>query len=158
MRLCCNVRNGLIVYQVDGLGNHNLMDDANIPSLMSIPYLGYKADPAIYENTRRFVLSRDNPTYHESGNGAVKGFGSPHTNANIPQNVWPMGQITQGLTSESLDEKLEVLRVLMSTDAGTGLMHESYDVNNPLRYTRKWFAWANSLFAEFVMSMTDTCP
>mmetsp|Transcript_278 Transcript_278/g.851 ORF Transcript_278/g.851 Transcript_278/m.851 type:complete len:441 (-) Transcript_278:806-2128(-) len=148
----------IYAYEVDGLGNHLLMDDANVPSLMSIPYIGYEGDEEVYQNTRRFVLSPENPTYHESTDGTVRGFGSPHTAATIPNNIWPMGHITQGLASDSLEEKLQLLEVLMATDAGTGMMHESYDVNHPGRYTRKWFAWANSLFAEFVMSLTDACP
>eukprot|EP00873_Tetraselmis_striata_P021743 jgi/Tetstr1/442007/TSEL_030188.t1 len=148
----------IYAYEVDGLGNHLLMDDANIPSLMSIPYIGYRADPEVYANTKRFILSPDNPTYAESRDGTIRGFGSPHTAAASRNNIWPMGQITQGLASASREEKLDVLRQLVATTGGSGMMHESYDPNNPRRFTRGWFAWANSLFAELVMSLTDKCP
>jgi meiotically up-regulated gene 157 (Mug157) protein len=31
------------------------------------------------------------------------------------------------------------------------LMHESFHPDDPSRFSRPWFAWANSLFAQFVM-------
>jgi meiotically up-regulated gene 157 (Mug157) protein len=137
----------MYAYEVDGFGNHRLMDDANVPSLLSIPLLGYRpaADP-IYANTRRFVLSRHNPYYFEGR--VARGVGSPHT----PQGyVWPMALIVQGLTSEKPDEKQELLGTLLTSTAGTHLMHESFDPDDPALYTRAWFAWANSLFAQFVI-------
>ena len=149
----------IYAYEVDGLGQHLLMDDANVPSLLSAPYLGYKVDPEIYANTRRFLLSRDNPTWAESRDGTIKGIGSPHMRQRIRNNIWPMAQIMQGLTSTSLEEKLEMVRMLTATDAGTGMMHESYNPDNPSQFTRKWFAWVDTLFAELVMSIAPTqCP
>src|SRR5438034_2627545 len=54
----------IYAYETDGYGNYNLMDDANVPSLLSIPYLGYRtAEDQIYRNTRAFVLSPANPYY-----------------------------------------------------------------------------------------------
>jgi len=134
------------------------MDDANVPSLLSIPYLGYKYDPEVYANTRRFLLSPSNPTYASSRNGAVKGIGSPHTAQNIKNNIWHMSLIMQGLTTEDLTEKLAVLNMITSTTGGTLQMHESFDPDRPAKFTRKWFSWANSLFAEFVTTLTDQCP
>jgi meiotically up-regulated gene 157 (Mug157) protein len=149
----------IYAYEVDGLGNYNLMDDANVPSLMSIPYLGWEYDPTIYENTRKFILSPMNPTYSQNQNGTIRGYGSPHTDLTIPKAIWPMAQIIQGLTSENVTEKLDVLQQLLDTDAGGGHMHESYNPNNPYEYTRSWFCWADALFAEFVMSLTlEDCP
>jgi len=149
----------IYAFEVDGLGNALLMDDANVPSLMSIPYLGWDYDPKIYENTRKFILSWDNPTYSESKDRKIRGYGSPHTKKVIPNNIWPMGQIMQGLTTNDKNEKLDILNQLLATDSNTGWMHESYDPTNPSRYTRPWFCWVDALFAEFVMSLTiDDCP
>jgi meiotically up-regulated gene 157 (Mug157) protein len=123
------------------------MDDANVPSLLSLPYLGYRAadDPA-YLNTRRFVLSGENPYYYEGR--AARGIGSPHT---PPGYFWPIAVAMQGLTATDPEEREECLRILTTTDAGTGLMHEGVSVDDPGRYTRPWFGWANSLFAELVL-------
>lgn len=136
----------IYAYETDGYGNYNLMDDANVPSLLSIPYLGYRpADDAIYQNTRRFVLSHANPYYFEGKFG--RGIGSPHTPAGY---IWPMALTIRGLTAISASEQAEVLRMLINTTANTGYMHESFYPDNPSQFTRSWFAWANSLFAEFV--------
>lgn len=142
----------IYAYETDGLGNHNFMDDANVPSLLAAPYMGYcLADDAVYQATRAFVLSSANPYFYQGT--AAKGVGSPHT----PQDyIWPISLCMQGLTSNDRVEKLLMLETLMSTDAGTGLMHEGFHKDDPTRFTRPWFAWANSLFAEFVMDVADT--
>lgn len=136
----------IYAYETDGYGNYNLMDDANVPSLLSIPYLGYRPmeDP-LYQNTRRFVLSPDNPYYYVGG--SAYGVGSPHTTAH---SIWPIALCMRGLTSIDADEQEEMLRLLVATTAGTGYMHESFHVDDPHQFTRPWFAWANSLFGEFV--------
>lgn len=133
-------------YETDGYGNYNLMDDANVPSLLAIPYLSYRpaADPT-YRRTRAFILSERNP-YFFSGSFA-KGIGSPHT----PEgHIWPIGLIMQGLTSLDSVEQDELLDMLIATTGGTGFMHESFDPDDPSQFTRPWFAWANSLFGQFV--------
>lgn len=121
----------IYAYEVDGQGHANLMDDANVPSLMSIPYLGYAYDPEIYRNTREFVLSADNPTFARSRDGRIVGYGSPHMKSRIRNNIWPMGMIMQGLTSPDLEEKLRVVDMLLRSTGGKGWMHESFDPNNP---------------------------
>lgn len=103
-----------------------------------LQYLGYEIDARVYQNTRKFILSKDNPYYQESRDGKIKGYGSPHMQMRIRNNIWPMGQIVQGLTSTKLSEKLAVLKMLVSTDGGTGRMHESYNPNNPSYFTREW--------------------
>ena len=134
-------------YETDGLGNHLLMDDANVPSLLSIPYLGYRsADDPAYLATRAFVLSRENP-YFFTGSAAA-GVGSPHT---PDRYAWPIGISMQALTATDPSEMETLLSSLAATTAGTGLMHESFDVDDPSRFTRPWFGWANSLFAEAVL-------
>ena len=141
----------IYAFEVDGFGNHFLMDDANVPSLLSLPWLEAPGvDEEIWRNTRAFVLSRNNPFYFEGR--AARGIGSPHTPG---KNVWPIALTMQGLTSREKQEREELLRVLTETDAGTELMHESFDVDCPERFTREWFAWANSLFALFVVEQRN---
>jgi meiotically up-regulated gene 157 (Mug157) protein len=137
----------IYAYETDGLGNHLLMDDANVPSLLSIPYLGYRpADDPAYLATRSFVLSDENPYFFEGSTAG--GIGSPHTPA---RQAWPIGISMQALTATDPAEAERLLGSLASTTAGTGLMHESFDVDDPSRFTRPWFGWANSLFAEAVL-------
>ena len=136
----------IYAYETDGFGNHNLMDDANVPSLLSIPYLGYTtSDDPIYQNTRRFVLSVDNPYYYEGK--YAQGIGSPHTPKGY---IWPISLAMQALTSNDKAEVQEILTTLMQTDANTGYMHEGFDKDCPENFTRSWFAWANSLFGEWI--------
>ncbi len=136
-------------YEVDGYGNYLLMDDANVPSLMAIPYFGYRDtwDP-IYQNTRRMLLSHENPYYYEGK--VAKGIGSPHTPEDY---IWPIALAIQGLTSESDEEKQEILDMLVAMDADILLMHEGVHKDDATIYTRPWFSWANAMFSEFVMSL-----
>lgn len=141
----------IYAYEVDGLGNVNLMDDGNSPSLLGIPYLGYaEADDPLYQRTRSYVLSRENPYYYEGK--MAKGMGSPHTPAGY---VWPIGLTMQALTSTDREEILGILKMLSETHAGTNYMHESFDPDDPEVYTRPWFAWANTLFAELLENLME---
>ncbi|THF73561.1 glycoside hydrolase family 125 protein [Cohnella fermenti] len=136
----------IYAYETDGYGNYCLMDDAGTPGLMSIPYLGYvSADDPIYRNTRRFALSKENPFYYEGK--VAKGIGSPHT---PPDYIWHMALSMQGLTASTAEEKLEMIALLEATDADTGFMHEGFHADDPAVFTRKWFAWSNSLFSQLV--------
>ena len=138
----------IYAYEVDGLGHVNLMDDANVPSLLSIPYLGYEpAADAIYQNTRRFVLSVDNPYYYSGA--AASGEGSPHTPNGY---VWPLALVMQALTSTDPTEVSTIIAQLHNSDLGDHLLHESFDPNEPAHYTRSNFAWPCSLFAELILS------
>ncbi len=141
-------------YEVDGFGNRLFMDDANVPSLLSLPYLGCSTiDDPIYQNTRKFLLSRENP-YFFNGK-AAEGIGSPHTLIN---KIWPIGIIMRALTSDNDNEILKCLRMLKSTDAGTGFMHESFNKDDASDYTRSWFAWANSLFGSLIYKLYNQKP
>ena len=135
----------IYAYEVDGFGQYNIMDDANLPSLLSMPYIGYcaKDDPA-YLSTRKLILSDHNPYYY-SGK-VLKGIGSPHTPSRY---VWDIALCMQALTSQDKAEQDEILEMLEHADAGTGMMHEGVDVDDPEKYTRPWFSWANSMFCEF---------
>jgi len=134
-------------YETDGLGGINLMDDANVPSLLSIPYLGYAdAEDPVYLSTRKLILSTANPYYFEGE--AASGIGSPHT---PDRYIWPIALAMQGLTSTSREEQGILLALLESTDAGTGFMHEGFHADRPGEYTRPWFSWANMLFCEFLL-------
>lgn len=136
----------IYAYETDGFGNYCLMDDAGTPGLISIPYLGYvDGDDPIYQNTRRFALSKENPFYYEGT--AAKGIGSPHT---PPGYIWHMALSMQGLTAKTDEEILDMIAVLEATDADTGFMHEGFHSDDPAVFTRKWFAWSNSLFSQLV--------
>jgi uncharacterized protein len=135
-------------YEVDGLGHARLMDDANIPSLLSAPYIGYgKATDVVYQNTRKFLLSKDNPTYY-TGKFA-SGIGSPHTSDGY---VWPLALIMEGMTAQSDAERRDVLNQLLASDPGDHLLHESFDPNDPVKFSRVDFGWPNALFSEYVMT------
>lgn len=137
--------------EVDGMGNYLLMDDANIPSLISAPYLGYTTtDDPIYRNTRKMLLSSDNPYYYEGK--CAKGIGSPHT---PPHYVWHMALAMQGMTSDDKEEMKAILDMLTNCDGGTGYMHEGFHVDDPTVFTRPWFTWPDSLFCEFVNKCMD---
>lgn len=141
----------MYAYETDGFGNYNLMDDANSPSLLAMPYLDFcKKDDEIYQNTRSFVLSADNPYYYEGK--LAKGVGSPHT---PPGFVWHIGIVMQALTSNSREEIMECLEMLANTHAGTNYMHEGFHPDAPEKYTRSWFAWANTLFAELLENLME---
>lgn len=137
-----------LAYEVDGLGGALEMDDANLPSLLGLPLTGWiTADDAVYQRTRQFVLSDENP-YWFSG-AAAQGIGSPHTPTG---HVWPMALAVAGLTGTAAERDAAVEQ-LVSTTAGTGLMHESFHVDDPATYTRSWFGWANAVFAELALTL-----
>lgn len=134
-------------YEVDGLGGVLLADDANSPSLLSLPLLGWcRADDPLYAATRDLILSDTNP-YHYRGS-AASGIGSPHT---PPGHVWPIALAIQGLTSTDDAERRRLLDLILQTDAGTGAVHESFHVDDPAVYTREWFSWANAMFCELAL-------
>ena len=142
----------VFAYEVDGRGSVLFMDDANVPSLLSLPYLGYvvPGDP-VYQNTRRMVLGEGNPYFSEGT--AARGIGGPHVG---PGWIWPMSLMVQGLTSTDPHEIHGLVQTLKRTHAGTGFMHESFWKDDPARFTRPWFAWANTLFGELVLHWVET--
>ncbi|MES2649172.1 MAG: glycoside hydrolase family 125 protein [Bacteroidota bacterium] len=136
----------IIAFEVNGYGSFHMMDDANVPSLLSLPYLGaVKNNDPLYLNTRRIVLSENNPFFYKGK--AAEGIGGPHTGADT---IWPMSIILRGITSNNDKEIKMCLDMLQKTHAGTGFMHESIHKDDASKFTRKWFAWANTLFGEFV--------
>lgn len=141
----------MYAYEVDGLGNANLMDDANVPSLLALPYLEV-CDPTdpIYRNTRAFVLSEENPYYYQGT--LAQGIGSPHTPAGY---IWPIALCVQAMTSTDIHEIAGLLKMLMQTHGNTFFMHESFDPNAPEQFTREWFAWANSMFGELIYRLYE---
>ena len=141
------VIDNLYAYEVDGLGNALFMDDANIPSLLSLPLLaGASLDVDLYRNSREFILSHENP-YFFSGVRA-SGVGSQHTPKN---HVWPIAMSVEALTSPSNEKKLKTLDILETTDAGTGNMHEAFNVDRPEEFSRAWFSWADMTYVQLVL-------
>ncbi len=140
-------------YEVDGYGGHVLMDDANVPSLLGLPYLASSPDPVLYERTRNFVWSDRNPWFYKGTAG--EGIGGPHIGRDM---IWPMSQIIFALTSNSDIEIVRTIRMLQHSSVNTGFMHESYHKEDPARFTRAWFAWANTLFGELIGKIVQTKP
>lgn len=141
----------IYAYEVDGFGNHMLMDDANVPSLLSMPYLGDVAlGDSIYQNTRRFVWSQSNPYFFKGKAG--EGIGGPHVGYDM---AWPMSIMMKAFTAQDDEEIKSCIKMLMDTDADTGFMHESFHVDNPKKFTREWFAWQNGLFGELILKLIN---
>ncbi|MDR1092212.1 MAG: glycoside hydrolase family 125 protein [Prevotella sp.] len=138
-------------FEVDGFGNKYLMDDSNAPSLLSMAYLGdVDINDPIYQNTRKFVWSKDNP-YFFSGT-AGEGIGGPHIGYNM---IWPMSIMMKAFTSQNDEEIKWCIKKLLDTDADTGFIHESFHKDNPKKYTRAWFAWQNTLFGELILKLVN---
>jgi len=144
----------IYAYEVDGYGNSYCIDDGNVPSLLSLPYLqAVKPDDEIYLATRRFVLSANDPYYCQGK--AASGPGGPHAGTGM---IWPLGLIVEGLTSTDDDEIRHCLDTLRRTHAGTGFMHEAFNEDDPAKFTRPWFAWANTMFGEFILKVFAERP
>jgi meiotically up-regulated gene 157 (Mug157) protein len=156
----------VFAYEVDGFGNHTFMDDANVPSLLALPYLqsihfagdlsvlnADKRGYTVYQNTRRMLLSESNPFFFKGKAG--EGIGGPHVGLDM---IWPLSIIVRGLTSHDSQEIALCLKMLQQSHAGTGFMHESFHKDDVKKYSRPWFAWANTLFGEFVLKVYKTQP
>lgn len=141
----------IYAFEVDGMGNRFLMDDANVPSLLALPYLGdVSIDDPIWQNTRKFVWSSSNPYFFKGKAG--EGIGGPHVGYDM---VWPMSIMMKAFTSTDDKEIKWCIETLMKTDAGTGFIHETFHKDNPENFTRSWFAWANTLFGELIVHLID---
>ena len=144
----------MYAYEINGFGSFNLMDDANVPSFLSMGYLDTRMlKDDVYQNTRKFVLSSENPFFFKGK--AAEGIGGPHVGMDY---IWPMSIIMRGLTSTDDKEIKSCLDMLQKTHAGTGFMHESFHKDDATKFTRKWFAWANTLFGEFVWKVYKERP
>lgn len=141
-------------YEVNGFGSFNLMDDANNPDLLSLPYLeAVKADDAVYKRTRNLVLSTENPFFFKGK--VAEGIGGPHAGMDM---IWPLGITMRALTSNDDKEITQCIKWLMASNAGTGFMHESFHKDDASKFTRKWFAWSNTLFGELIMHVQQNKP
>ena len=141
-------------YEVDGFGNRHHMDDANIPSLLSLPYLGAcSPEDPLYRRTRSFVLGEDNPYFFRGD--VAEGVGGPHVGLDM---IWPLGIIMRALTSTDPKEVAHCLGMLKESHGGTGFMHESFHKDDATRFTRAWFAWANTLFGELILKVHRELP
>ena len=139
----------IYAFEVDGFGNRLLMDDANVPSLLAMAYLGdVDLNDRVYQNTRRFVWSEDNPYFFKGK--VAEGIGGPHIGYDM---IWPMSIMMKAFTSRDDAEIKWCIETLMRTDAGTGFMHESFHKDDASKFTRKWFAWQNTLFGELILKL-----
>ena len=141
----------IYAYEVDGFGNQLLMDDSNVPSLLGMGYMGdVPMNDPIYQNTRRFVWSEDNPCFFRGKAG--EGIGGPHIGYDMP---WPMSIMMKCFTAQSDDEIRFCMKMLLNTDAGMGFIHESFHKDDASKFTRPWFAWQNTLFGELVIKLIN---
>jgi meiotically up-regulated gene 157 (Mug157) protein len=141
----------IYAYEIDGFGNKHLTDDANVPSLLSMAYLGIiDINDPVYQNTRNFVWSQSNPYFFKGKAG--EGIGGPHIGYDM---VWPMSIMMKAFTSQNDEEIKACVKMLMDTDANTGFIHESFHKDNPENFTRSWFAWQNSLFGELIIKLVN---
>ena len=139
----------IYAFEVDGYGSALLMDDSNAPSLLCLPYLtDVSIDDPIYQNTRKFVWSEDNPYFFKGKAG--EGIGGPHCGLNKP---WPMSLVMKAFTTNDRAEKEWCVQQILKTDGDTGFMHESFNKDDAKDFTRSWFAWANTLFGELIVDM-----
>lgn len=144
----------IYAFEVDGFGSHLLMDDANVPSLLALPYLdSIDKNDAVYQNTRRFVLSEDNPFFFKGK--VAEGIGGPHVGMDM---IWPMSIIMRAFTSNDAQEIKTCIQTLKASHAGTGFMHESFHKDDPKNFTRSWFAWTNTLFGELLWETYKKSP
>ena len=141
----------IYAFEVDGFGNVYLMDDANVPSLLSMAYLeALEVNDPVYQNTRRFVWSDSNPYFWRGK--AAEGIGGPHIGTEV---IWPMSIMMKAFTATDDDEIRWCIETLLNTDAGTGFIHESFHKDDANQFTRPWFAWQNTLFGELILDLID---
>jgi uncharacterized protein len=149
-----NSTSSKLPFEIDGFGSMYFMDDANLPSLLSLPLTGLLS-PAhpVYLETRKYVLSPRNPYFFSGSTG--EGVGGPHVGYGM---IWPMATIVRAMTAADDSEVKRCLDMLKASAAGTGFMHEAYNVSDVSDYTRDWFAWANGLFGELIIHLIFTKP
>ncbi|KAK4985379.1 hypothetical protein LTR50_005995 [Elasticomyces elasticus] len=144
----------VFAFEVDGYGSAILMDDANVPSLLALPLLGFLSSREMtYRNTRRMILDKAGNPYFLTGR-AFEGIGGPHIGL---QNAWPMSLLVQAMTSDD-DEEIRMLIRRVKEASLLGLVHESVNVDRVRDYTRSWFAWANSVFAQTILDLAARKP
>jgi meiotically up-regulated gene 157 (Mug157) protein len=144
----------ILAYEVDGYGNQLFMDDANVPSLLALPYLDcIDSNSELYLNTRKFLFSENNPYFYKGKYG--EGIGGPHVGFDM---IWPMTIIMRAMISNDDQEIRMAIKTLKETHAGTGFMHETFHKDDPSNFTRSWFAWANTLFGELIINLYNRKP
>ncbi|WP_312696749.1 glycoside hydrolase family 125 protein [Sphingobacterium mizutaii] len=141
-------------FEVDGFGSYLMMDDANVPSLLALPYLGaVDVNDEVYQRTRNFILSDKNPFFFKGK--FAEGIGGPHIGRDM---IWPMSIIMRANTSNNDEEIRQCVQTLKKTHGGTGFMHESFHKDDPKKFTRHWFAWTNTLFGELMWKLYKEKP
>ena len=142
------------LYEADGYGNRLFMDDANMPSLSALAYLGCVAqDDRLFRDTEARCWSPANPYFFRGPAG--EGIGGPHVGLNM---IWPMSLVTRALSSGDDATIRACLATLKASNAGTGLLHEAFSADDAAHFTRPWFAWVNGLFGELIVDLSHRKP
>ena len=123
----------VFAFEVDGYGSSIIMDDANMPSLLGLPTLGFvDTNDKTYQNTRRMILERQGNPYYLEGK-KVSGIGGPHEG---PTHLWPMSWLVQILTTDDDKEITQALKDVRDVSK-MGLVNEGVSVQRPSDTTRK---------------------
>lgn len=123
----------VFAFEVDGYGSSVMMDDANVPSLLALPLLGFvDKDDKTYQNTRKMILEQAGNPYYLVGK-VFSGIGGPHIG---PQHAWPMSRLIQAMTSDSDEEIKQALNDVRDISR-LGLVNEGINVNRVADFTRK---------------------
>ena len=141
-------------YEIDGFGNWVFMDDANVPSLSGLALIEAAGrDDPLFRRTAALAWSDRNPYFFKGT--AAEGIGGPHIGQDM---VWPMSIITHAMNSDDDATIRRCLHWLKTTHSGTGFMHESFHKDDPSKFTRPWFAWANALFGQLIVDLAARKP
>jgi meiotically up-regulated gene 157 (Mug157) protein len=153
--LISNGKGGQVwAYEIDGFGNWVFMDDANVPSLSGLALIEAAGrDDPLFRRTAALAWSDRNPYFFKGS--AAEGIGGPHAGQDM---IWPMSIITHAMNSDDDATIHQCLHWLKTTHAGTGFMHESFNKDDPSKFTRPWFAWANALFGQLIVDLAARKP
>jgi hypothetical protein len=153
----------VIEAQVHGGGAGGPEPEGNLRRISSDPFCvdyftrSLATDPRTLA-ARAFALSDADPYFcrGSAAEGTCSPHGEPHHHGKGW--IWPLGIIARAMTSTDDAEITRCLAMLKNSTAGTGFMHESFNMDDPSQYTRHWFAWVNNLYGELIEKLLKERP